>query len=59
VSEEPFSKAKAAWVFTSRKIPSRCEVVPASTYPATFQKTLEATPPPVRVTFAPLPAIMF
>jgi len=52
--EEPV--LKTTWVFT-RKTPSRWDVVPASTYPATCQKTLEAKAPPVRRTCAPLPTM--
>jgi len=52
--EEPVPKAQL--VFTS-KIPSRCEVVPASTYPATCQKMFEARAPPLRRTRAPLPTM--
>ena len=45
---------KTARVFT-RRIPSRCALVPTSTYPATCQKMLEAKAPPLRRTRAPPP----
>jgi len=41
-------------VVATRKVPSRCEVVPATTVPATCQKMLEAKAPPLRMTRAPL-----
>jgi len=46
---------KVALVLT-RKIPSRCEVVPASMVPATCQNMFEATAPPPRRTRPPLPS---
>ena len=50
--EEP--ALKVATVFT-KKTPSRCEVVPASTNPATCQKMFDARAPPLRRTRAPPP----
>jgi len=47
LSEEPV--LNIARVFT-KKMPSRCEVVPASTNPATCQKMLDASAPPARRT---------
>jgi hypothetical protein len=49
--------ALKATLVATRKMPSRCEVVPASKSPATYHTMLEAFAPPARKTFAPLPSL--
>jgi len=52
LSEEPTWKVALVW---ARRMPSRCELAPASTGPPTCQKMLEAMAPPRSSTRAPLP----